>query len=110
MLRVMLASGVSPRSAALKLRRNLSAVRSKIRKIQAGDQETARQRSDRARKPDKPSASTGAAPSFFVSGPKRPVARPPNLGATSAPMIAPVMRQDIAGRKITTLRARTTDH
>ena len=65
MLRVMLASGVSPRSAALKLRRNLSAVRSKIRKIQAGDQETARQRSDRARKPDKPSATTGASDGTF---------------------------------------------
>jgi hypothetical protein len=45
MLRVMLASGVSPRSAALKLRRKLGGVKAKIRKIRAGDQETARQRS-----------------------------------------------------------------
>ena len=65
MLRVMLASGVSPRSAALKLRRKLGGVKAKIRKIQAGDQETARQRSDRARKPDKSSATTGASDGTF---------------------------------------------
>jgi hypothetical protein len=45
MLRVMLASGVNPRTAALKLRRTLSGVRSMIRKTQTGDLEAARQRS-----------------------------------------------------------------
>jgi len=65
MLRVMLASGVSPRAAALRLKRKLSGVKAKIRMIRAGDQETARQRSGRARKPDKPSAPTGASDGTF---------------------------------------------
>jgi hypothetical protein len=64
-LRVMLASGVSPRAAALKLKRKLNGVRRKISQIQAGDQATARQRSSRARKPDKPSAPTGASDGTF---------------------------------------------
>jgi hypothetical protein len=64
-LRVMLASGESPRSAALKLRRKLGGVKAKIRKIQARDRETARQRSGRARKPDKPLASTRASDGTF---------------------------------------------
>jgi hypothetical protein len=54
-LRVMLASGVSLRTAALKLRRKLSGVRRKIAQIQADDQEQARKRS--GRKPDKAPAS-----------------------------------------------------
>jgi hypothetical protein len=43
-LREMLASGVTLRTAALKLRRKLNGVRSKIAKIQARQQEHARQR------------------------------------------------------------------
>src|ERR1700760_1275751 len=46
-LRVMLATGVSPRTAALKLRRKLSGVRRKIAQIHAGDQETAVRALDR---------------------------------------------------------------
>jgi hypothetical protein len=64
-LRVMLAAGVSARAAALKLKRRLNGVRRKIAQIHAGDQDTARQRSGRARKPDKPSASTRASDGTF---------------------------------------------
>jgi hypothetical protein len=63
MLRVMLAAGVSPRAAALKLRRKLWGVRSMIRKIRVADQETARQ--GRTRKPDKSPASTRASDGTF---------------------------------------------
>jgi hypothetical protein len=58
MLRAMLASGVNPRAAALKLRRKFSSVRRKISQIQAGDQETTQQSSGRARRPARVPTST----------------------------------------------------
>jgi hypothetical protein len=51
-LRQMLASGANARTVAVKLRRNVNGIRSKIAKLHARDREQAQQS---ARKPDKPS-------------------------------------------------------